>query len=961
MSAAVEFIPCSEPALAAAAERILDHYQDGLPDLTACQVLLPDLQSAPALRRTLLLAAEKRGYPALLGPEIQTLDSWLRERVALQETVLSQAAQELVLVEAIREAQHLFRDEPWLLSGELLPLFAELTLAHVPLLDLENFTEQLRQGYGLTSEQPTPFTDEARIVFTLWKAWQQQLASDNLLDPASAELKRLSLSLDTVTADEAVWLIGFTNLPTPHRDWLRQLLADNRAHLILHGSAGATGYHPAACLTEIAKQLDTPLPAEDAGQTAFSQFIDALFETATDNLQHRAQQFASRYPQDPLDNRLHLLATRSAEQEARAVQLQVRLWLQQGMTDIGIITEDRRLARRIRALLDRAGIRLQDTGGWALSTTSAAAVLERWLETVEEDFAQAPLLDVLKSPFICSQTDRAWHTQTVCRFEQDIVIHENISRGLARYRRQLARRAERLPDWCDKTRHDVEQLLNRLDHAAEPLRPLQTGSHSVAAYTGALQQSLDELTLSERLAEDPAGQRVLEEIHSLHQVATDRDISMNWQEFRGWLGRTLERFTFIPAASSSSVRLMTLAQSALQQFDAVIIAGCSAEQLPGAPAAQAFFNQSVRRELGLNTWRQSLQLKLHQFCRALEAAPQILLSYCQEQNGEPVAAAPWLELIDVFHHNAYTTSLQDDTLIQWLQSDDQQAAVITVERPASRPAPALPAARIPKDWTASSQQRLIDCPYRFFAADGLGLSAQEEIKQALEKADYGEYVHRILQAFHGGVDHLPGPWRQTLSASTLPQASRLLHEISEAVFANAVEENLLARGWLKRWLAYIPRYLDWQKQRQSRWQVRAVEQKRQHERASGITLKGRIDRVDVGDGELAIIDYKTGATPRQQAVESGEAVQLPSYALLYDEPVSRVEYLQFDQQDVIDKVHLASEELQDLAHATGERLDRLYASLHDAAALPAWGDADVCRYCEFDGLCRRECWIHNDE
>ena len=57
-------------------------------------------------------------------------------------------------------------------------------------------------------------------------------------------------------------------------------------------------------------------------------------------------------------------------------------------------------------LLDRAGITLQDSGGWALSTTSAAAALECWLQTVEEDFAHQPLLAVLKSPFIFPDNER---------------------------------------------------------------------------------------------------------------------------------------------------------------------------------------------------------------------------------------------------------------------------------------------------------------------------------------------------------------------------------------------------------------------------------------------------------------------------------------------------------------------------------------------------------------------------
>ena len=148
----------------------------------------------------------------------------------------------------------------------------------------------------------------------------------------------------------------------------------------------------------------------------------------------RARAFLQEHPESPLSGHLAILPASSPEQEARAIDLQVRQWLLDGKQSIAIVTEDRRLARRVRALLDRAGIGLEDTGGWALSTTSAAAALERWLETVEEDFAHQPLLDVLKSPFIFPDDDRDQLANSVYRLEQDIIQRENIASGMQRYR-----------------------------------------------------------------------------------------------------------------------------------------------------------------------------------------------------------------------------------------------------------------------------------------------------------------------------------------------------------------------------------------------------------------------------------------------------------------------------------------------------------------------------------------------
>ena len=43
------------------------------------------------------------------------------------------------------------------------------------------------------------------------------------------------------------------------------------------------------------------------------------------------------------------------------------------------MTTDRKLVRRLRAVLEHANIAVNDAAGWALATTSAAVVIEWWL------------------------------------------------------------------------------------------------------------------------------------------------------------------------------------------------------------------------------------------------------------------------------------------------------------------------------------------------------------------------------------------------------------------------------------------------------------------------------------------------------------------------------------------------------------------------------------------------------
>ncbi len=952
-------VPFSQDPLVVAAEQILAHHKSQLPDLSRCRILVAEDQCAVQFRAELLKQAEQYGFSALLGPTIERLDQYLSQLVAVNGTVLKRPAQQLVLGEALRKASQIYADtDPWLLADQLLMLFDELTRRAVSIpAAFEQFRASLQRSYALSAPSPS-LQQEAYILHTLWHAWRQQLEADQLLDQASAYRQQLADSLDCIT-DQRLWLVGFTELTPSEAQWLRVLIDRQQAQLILHGQAQHDGYHPDRPLHHMLVQLGLDstqhLVLEDA---ASDDFLNALFETSEEDLKQRAKRFARRNRLDITGARLRTFRADDPEQEAKAVALQVRVWLLEGIQPIAIVTEDRRLARRIRAMLEASQIELDDAGGWALSTTSAAATVERWLETVEEDFACGPLLDVLKSPFVCF-SDRDSHLAQVQRLEQDIILHENIARGLDRYRHHLDVRSERLPDWSEPVRRDVHQMLNVLDHASSPLRPLLQGDYPIGEFLGGLNESLSELGVWTRLEQDAAGQRLLEILAELQKAATHAEVRVSWSEFRNWLGGNLENATFQLPLSASPVRLLTLEQSRLQRFEGAILAGCSQDHIPGSPPSQAFFNQRVRAELGLETWSELVATKLHHFCRVLHSAERVLLTHHREQDGEPVNISPWLELLEVFYRNAYGKTLEDKTLRQLVLHPGTQpvspdeAALPQLE---SRPAPKAPASERSANWSAYTHQRLIDCPYRYFAADLLRLKPQDEIREALSKSAYGSLVHRVVQAFHSDVPGLPGPWSGPLSETQRDQALALLQEISEAVFAEAVEDNFQARSWLKQWLTVLSSYLDWEIERQKDWTLRRVEMKAERTISPQLRINGRIDRVDQCSGALAVVDYKTGKLPGADAVLNGEAVQLPSYALLLETRMAQLNYLEFGKERVKEQLCAGAEELQQLLPALEARMVELDQALRQQAALPAWGDVKVCSYCEFSGLCRREMW-----
>ncbi len=969
--------PCGTDLLAEAARLCIARHAPRLPDLSQVAILLPHAAQGRRLGGLLLDEARSLGHEALLGPEITTLDHWLQHHYPLDRPVMDASTALLWLLGALRHHPDLYGEGSALgLAESLLALFDELARQAVTLpANLEDCRALLARAYGLGARGHALQSREARLVHTLWRAWQEELDARASWDAAFARRARLDLAARE--CQTFLYLLAPDEYDRGLARFAERRCRDGRAAVLLH--AAGNPYGPAEDSPLRGALSNLPRAHIPHSPNARRECLDAVYARDA-ALARRARDLAAVHAESPLREHIAVHLAQGLEEAARGVDVQVRRWLLAGehqdplpnplpltgegaradnIKTIAIVSEDRKLARRVRALLERGGIAIEDGAGWALSTTRAAAAVEHWLICVEEDFPQRTLLDLLQSPFFGTETGRDAHLETVARFERDIVRHENIARGLDRYRQHLRYRRDHLlgEAWSPQRHSEALDLLERLDEAARPIRSLLTGAHTLPRHLRALRTGLDRLGIWAQLLADPAGERIASRIEVLGAQTDASGLTLDWGEFRALLGRLLEQENFLPTAHGP-IRLLSLAQAAHGRFDALIIAGAEAEFLPGPPAQTPFFNDSVRHELGLPGAREQLMQRFSAFRDLLEAAPRVLISARREEDGEDIAPSPWLAALRTFHKLAWQDDLGDPELTALAKDARTQVATddgTPLPAPTSRPRPSWSGRALPEYISVSAHQRLVDCPYRFFADTLLSLGPSDEVRETLEKRDYGQRVHRCLQAFHEDIADLPGPWHGALGGEQRDDAITLLTRISQAVFARDIEDNFEHRGWLTHWLKHVPDYVDWQIAHGS--EVVASESAHEAPLTGGVTLRGKLDRVErAADGTLAILDYKTGKPPKDIQLASGEFVQLPSYALLHP-TADRVAYLGLDESPITDKTAIEGETLAELRDAVGARLSQVIEAIRAGAALPAWGDAKTCQYCDYIGVCRRGTWV----
>ncbi len=912
-------------------------------------VILPTLQAGRHLHRQLLAEAGKHGYPALLGPTVTTLRGWLDDRLPCIHgwPVIAEQERRLLLIEALLDAPGLYNGSPWGLASALLKLIDELNLARsAPGRTLDEFFDTLGKAYQLPEDEFQTLEKEAQLVHTVWHAWHDQQRQEQRHDATTAYCLQLTQACQLSPAGlPDFWFLAATPQAACEQSFIHWLQHHRKAQLLIHGPAN---------LPPADRRHDTTTTSPP---TTFSRWLDEVFPVTAGNsepardLAERAQSFARRVRQSPASDRIAIFCPESAESEAQAIAWQVDNWLADGARDIAIVTDDRRLARRLRALFERRRIHLQDRLGWALSTTRAATVIERLLQVAESDFEHRPLLDLLKSGMLLEDWSDEDREQALLGLQRDIIERENTPRNLSRYRQAHRQRQRRLqqagliPPSGDSP---LERLLALLDEAFRPLcRLYRSGSSSSscgADYLAGLSETMSRLGLDQSLSRDQAGSQLLAELATLKQAVGGRNIRFDWPEFRSWLGQSLEAASFqeteAPGEHARQVRLLTLEQTALQRFSHLVIASASKGHLNGHGSGSPFFNDSVRQQLHLTTTDERIRHRLILFRSCLEAAPRLLIT------AQGMARlSPWVELLDTFHRLAWQTDLMSARLQAW--HSRYRACPAPLVRP-RRPRPSLPRALVGQTFSASSLQRLIDCPYRYFAADGLALSARDEVREALAKADFGERVHRILQRFHD----------RHATIDDTEQAEKTLARLARAEFSPDLKNNIGHHGWLERFLAMIPDYIGWQQGRQRQWHIESLEcHLRQHD-IPGLEIHGRIDRIDRSrqTGKRAIIDYKTGHCASEKQTLPGEAVQLPFYRLLFGDAVDEAIYLSLDKPRVGVPFTLAADELETLSEANRQRMIEMQQQLADGQALPAWGDEESCSYCPMSGLCRKQQW-----
>jgi len=676
-------------------------------------------------------------------------------------------------------------------------------------------------------------------------------------------------------------------------------------------------------LATLVQRADRPLYVlrTSDGDVLEQRFLDEYAQRAAVTV------FDLRELEAQINSPLFFAAT-SLEQEARAAAMQVRLWLNEGKRDIAVVAQDRVAARRVRALLERAGVLVADETGWTFATLSVSTVLDRWLTVLQSDFYHHDLLDLLKSPFIFADMTASERKAAVYRLEQLLRKHGVVS-GLESF---IA---------LSGGETALHRPLARLRQAAAMLE--QARKRTLAEWLDALHESIAVLGVDAGLQQDDAGQQLLQALDAWRAELTGDDGRHAFGEWRRWLAQQLDTHTYRDSGIDSPVRLTHLAATRWRSFDAVLLLGGDAGHLPSVPDGGRFFNDAVRAALGLPTRATHAARQRDDLSGLLAMNGCVLVTWQKDRNGEQQMLSPCLQILRDGQERTHGTDPGEPKLAVLLAAEDAHEVGLPQ---AAQPAPSVAPEAVPDSVSISACNALVACPYQFHARHILRLNELDEVQEAIEKRDYGERVHDILRRFHESYPQVNGHPSDEMEAA--------MYRISEEVFADLLQQDFAARAWLARWFRSLPAYLEWQAENEAQgWRYAGAEREFELQ-LDGVRLRGRIDRLDEKEDGKRVLDYKTqgGQQLRNKLKEPGEDVQLASYA--FAEGAEEAAFVSIESGRV--KSIVPPHAVAELARLSAERLIRVMARIREGAGLPANGIDESCRYCEMRGICRKGEW-----
>jgi ATP-dependent helicase/nuclease subunit B len=575
-----------------------------------------------------------------------------------------------------------------------------------------------------------------------------------------------------------------------------------------------------------------------------------------------------------------LIEAPNERDEALAIAYVLRIAVAEPDHRAALVTADRALARRVASELLRFGIVADDSAGRPLAQTPPAILLSLMVEAVMRPGDPVAILSFLKEPLLLLGMERA----VVRRAAETVELvalrggtgRPDITRLAGEFEVRLARLAAdpHTPAWFRRIRaSEIEEARHVLAALAAALAPLaalrKNETLSVEKVARATVEALEAAGRNASgnlgiLYRGEAGERLAEHLREL--AATPSSLAFAPREWPDILAALMAGHMVKPRQGADrGVAIWGALEGRLQSVDTLVCGGLNEGSWPGRADPDGFMSRVMKTGIDLDPPERRIGQAAHDFMMAM-GATKVVLTRAARAGDAPSVPSRWLQRLTacIGGEPAKKMRARGAELLAAARhyAGDDPASVDF----APRPKPTPPLAARPDRFSVTEIETLRRDPYAIYARRILKLDPLEPLLRDPGAAERGSLFHEILHRFTASGESAAAP---DVLKQLLAIARRCFDEEALPADVDAV--------WWPRFRMMAPHLVEWENSHRAGATRRLAEAVAQRipVGATGVTLSGRADRIDVRPRGLAdILDYKTGSSPSKMQAHTLVAPQL---------------------------------------------------------------------------------------
>lgn len=377
----------------------------------------------------------------------------------------------------------------------------------------------------------------------------------------------------------------------------------------------------------------------------------------------------------------------------------------------------------------------------------------------------------------------------------------------------------------------------------------------------------------------------------------------------------------IDDVGGGKITVMGVLETRGMEYDGVIVIDFNEGSVPRKSQKDMFLNSQTRKMAGLPTPLDRESLQKHYYWMLFSKAKSV--SLCCVANNENVPSRFLLQMgISIKQSEFdYSRVLFDKEIRQAKTQNIAESEYDFTIHPVS----------------ASSLKSFLTCKRQFYYKYVQKLKEHKMVQDLYEEREIGNKIHAALQKVY-------------VNQSTYSDKNTL-RETFKAVFATGTESDVMERYLNTLWIEKMEPFYENEASRFDSGTKVAYCEKEFSAECEGVTLIGRVDRVDYTPQGLEVLDYKSGKYPSTTSEPKDEDTdyQLSIYAILVQElgNVKGCGYYDLNRGVIDFEAHLDA------------KVEKLREILGSMASQRIWSwdqceDFSACRYCAYSILCQRE-------